>query len=62
MPMPARLRSLRHGKGRTSGDLKDLDKLGIDIETSLAVIALASPTVDLRRDCYGRPFRFDKSQ
>ena len=31
---------------RTSGDLKDLDKLGIDIETSLAVIALASPPVD----------------
>jgi len=31
---------------RTSGDLKDLDKLGIDIETSLAVIALASPPFD----------------
>ena len=26
--------------------MKDLDKLGIDIETSLAVIALASPPVD----------------
>ena len=32
---------------RTSGDLKDLDKLGIDLETSLAVIALASPQIDL---------------
>jgi len=27
-------------------DLKDLDKLGIDLETSLAVIALAPPPVD----------------
>jgi len=26
--------------------LKDIDKLGIDLETSLAVIALASPPVD----------------
>jgi len=26
--------------------LKDLDKLGIDLETSLAVIALVSPPVD----------------
>ena len=26
---------------RTSGDLKNLDKLGIDLETSLAAIALA---------------------
>jgi len=32
--------------GRTSRDLKDLDKLGVDLETSLAVIALASPQVD----------------
>jgi len=31
---------------RTSGDLKDLDKMGIDLETSLAVIALAPPPVD----------------
>ena len=28
---------------RTSGDLKDLDKLGINLETSLATIALAPP-------------------
>ena len=26
--------------------MKDIDKLGIDLETSLAVIALASPPVD----------------
>jgi len=32
---------------RTSGNLKDLDKLGTDLETSLAVIALAHPPVDL---------------
>ena len=31
----------------TSGDLKDLDKLGIDLETLLAAIALAPPPVDL---------------
>jgi len=31
---------------RTSWDLKDLDKLGINLETSLAVIALAPPPVD----------------
>ena len=31
---------------RTSRDLKDLDKLVIDLETSLAVITLASPLVD----------------
>ena len=30
---------------RTSGDLKDLDKLGIDLETSLDAIALAPPTL-----------------
>ena len=30
---------------RTSGDLKDLDKLGIDLETLLAAIALAPPLV-----------------
>jgi len=28
-------------------DLKDLDKLGIDLETSLAVITLAAPPADL---------------
>jgi len=32
---------------RTSWDLKDLDKLGINLETSLTVNALASPQVDL---------------
>jgi len=32
---------------RTSGDLNDLDKLGIDLETSIAAIALATPPVDL---------------
>jgi len=31
---------------RTSGDLKDLEKLGINLETSLAIIAFASPPVD----------------
>jgi len=31
---------------RTSRDVKDLDKLGIDLETSLTVIALAPPPVD----------------
>jgi len=31
---------------RTSWDLKDLDKLGIDLETSLAVMTLAPPPVD----------------
>ena len=31
---------------RTSWDLKDLDKLGIDLETSLAAIALAPLPVD----------------
>ena len=31
---------------RTSGDLKDLDKLGIDLDTSLAAIALAPLPVD----------------
>jgi len=45
MPMPARLRSLQK-LWRTSGDLKDLVKLGIDLETSLAILALASPPVD----------------
>ena len=48
MPMPARLRSLRHG-GRswcTSGDLKEIEKMGIQIEMSLATIALAPPPVD----------------
>jgi len=30
---------------RTSRDLKDLDKMGINLETSLAVIALAPPLV-----------------
>jgi len=30
---------------RTSGDLKDLDKLGIDLETSLTAIALVPPPV-----------------
>ena len=30
---------------RTSRDLKDLDKMGINLETSLAVIALAAPLV-----------------
>ena len=32
---------------RTSGDLKDLDKVGIDLETSLPVITLAPLPVDL---------------
>jgi len=32
---------------RMSWDLKDLDKLGINLETSLVVISLASPPVDL---------------
>jgi len=32
---------------RTSGDLKELEKPGIDLETSLAVIVLASPPDDL---------------
>jgi len=32
---------------RTSGDLKDLDKLGIDLKTSLAAIVLAPPPIDL---------------
>jgi len=31
---------------RPSGDLKDLDKLGIDLATSLATIELAPPPVD----------------
>jgi len=31
---------------RTSGDLKDLDKLGINLETLLPVISLAFPPVD----------------
>ena len=31
---------------RTSRDLKDLDKLGINLETSLAAIALAPLPVD----------------
>jgi len=31
---------------RTSGDLKDLDKVGIDLETSLAAITLAPLPVD----------------
>ena len=30
---------------RTSRDLKDLDKMGFNLETSLAVIALAPPMV-----------------
>jgi len=45
MPMPVRLRSLRHGE-RSCGALKGLDKLGINLATLLAVIALASPPVD----------------
>jgi len=32
---------------RTSGDLRDLDKLGIDLETSLAAITLAPSPVNL---------------
>ena len=31
---------------RTSGDLKDVEKLGIDLETLLATISLATPPVD----------------
>ena len=32
---------------RTSGDLRDLDKLGIDLETSLVAITLAPSPVNL---------------
>ena len=48
MPMPAWLRSLRHC-GRRCGaraGMKDLDKLGINLETSSPVISLAFPPVD----------------
>ena len=48
MPMPARLQSSRHGGGSCGarGDLKELDNLGINLETSLAAIALAPLPVD----------------
>ena len=47
MLMSARLRSSRWTKlRRPSGDLKDLDNLGINLETSLAAIALAPLPVE----------------
>jgi len=41
---------------RTSGNSKDLDKLSINLETSLAVITLASPQVDLVGSVIRAPF------
>jgi len=40
---------------RTSGDLKDLDKVGIDLETSSAVMALAPLLVDCFTGAHGDP-------